>query len=141
MKHQALGRIGEETVKNHLKRKGFRCIEQNYQKKWGEIDLILKKGNTLHFIEVKTVSRGTRPQNGSAYVSRENICRAVSHGTWRPEDNVDRRKLQKLIRTAETWMLERKYNGEWQLDVAAVKIDSTQKSGKIKIIDNVILEE
>ena len=75
-------------------------------------------------MEVKTVSHET-----SAYL--------VSHETWMPEENVQRHKLQKLFRTIETWLLEYAYEGEWQLDVAAVRIDVPHKSGRIKMIENV----
>lgn len=56
---QIIGDLGEGVVCNYLKNKGFCVIQRNYWKPWGEIDIIAKKGNILHFIEVKTVTRET----------------------------------------------------------------------------------
>ena len=122
--HIYIGKMGEEAVTNHLKRHGYNINTRNYRKKWGEIDIVTEKNGVVHFVEVKTVSRGT---NNSS----------VAHETWLPEENVDRRKLQKLFRTIETWILEHTYEGEWQLDVASVWIDTKNKKGRIKIIENV----
>lgn len=123
--HIRVGWIGEEATVNHLKRKGYSIQGRNYRKKWGEIDLIVEKDGVLHFIEVKTVSCETRAST-------------VAHETWLPEENVEPRKLKKLFRTIETWLLEHKYHGEWQLDVASVWIDIEKKHGRIKVIENVI---
>ena len=126
MKHIETGNIGEIAVANHLKRKGFSIISTNYAKKWGEIDIIAQFKDKVHFFEVKTISRETK--------------QSVAHETWLPEENVNRRKLQKLLRTIETWVAEHYYEGEWQLNVAAVQIDPKKQKAVVKIIDNVILE-
>jgi putative endonuclease len=124
--HIRIGKIGEEAAANYLKRKGYTIEGRNYRKKWGEIDVIAKKGGKIHFVEVKTVSY--------------EVTIPVSHGTWLPEENVDQRKLQKLFRTIETWLFEHHYKGEWQLDVASVWINTKSKKGRIKIIENVIAD-
>lgn len=49
------GDIAEQKACDYLKSQGFEIIEQNfYAKKLGEIDIICKKDNTYHFIEVKS---------------------------------------------------------------------------------------
>lgn len=123
--HIRVGQAGEEAVANHLGRKGYVILGRNYRKKWGEIDIIAKKDAIIHFIEVKTVSYGTHSSD-------------VSHGTYLPEENVSRRKLQKILRTIETWLLENRHTGAWQIDVASVWIDAKQRKGRIKLIENVI---
>jgi putative endonuclease len=123
--HIRIGQIGEGTVANYLKRKGYSLRGRNYRKKWGEIDLIAEKGSTVHFVEVKTVSCETKSDT-------------VSHETWLPEENVERRKLAKLFRTIETWLLEHQYDGKWQLDVVSVWLDLKNKRGRIKILENII---
>lgn len=65
-KKQTIGDLGEGIVCNYLKNKGFRIIERNYWKPWGELDIIAQKDGILHFIEVKAVT-----QNYSEY-SRNN---------------------------------------------------------------------
>lgn len=147
MKHTELGNIGETTVLNHLKKKGFRFVERNYRKKWGEIDLILQKGKKIHFVEVKTVSC----ENFASIVSRETTKSMFSRGNseseslfrediWRPEENVHQKKLQKLHRTIQTWLSERNYTGAWQLDVVSVRLSMKHRRGTIKIISDVVSE-
>ena len=47
------GQWAEINVAQHLKLKGYLILDKNYQKKWGEIDIIAKKGGVLIFVEVK----------------------------------------------------------------------------------------
>ena len=49
------GNTAEEIVVLYLKNTGFQILDQNYLRKWGEIDIVAKKLRKIHFIEVKTV--------------------------------------------------------------------------------------
>ena len=48
------GQRGEELAARYLKRKGYELVAQNYRSRFGEIDLIVRKGELLVFCEVKT---------------------------------------------------------------------------------------
>ena len=49
------GLKGEETAESHLREtRGMICLERRYRSKCGEIDLIMKEGGTIVFVEVKT---------------------------------------------------------------------------------------
>ena len=52
------GRWGEELARRYLERRGYELVERNYRTRFGEIDLILREGDTLVFVEVK-LRRGT----------------------------------------------------------------------------------
>lgn len=47
------GKEGELLVAQHLMKNGYSIVNQNYRKRFGEIDLIAKKDDTLVFVEVK----------------------------------------------------------------------------------------
>ena len=49
-----LGREGESLARNYLERKGYSYLTGNFKRAHGEIDLIMRDGGTLVFIEVKT---------------------------------------------------------------------------------------
>ncbi len=51
---KALGRLGETTAEAFLHGKGYRILERNYRCRLGEVDLIVEKEGTIHFVEVKT---------------------------------------------------------------------------------------
>lgn len=123
---QKIGELGEKMAKMFLVKHGFNVVAQNYTKKWGEIDIIACKNKTLHFIEVKSVSRKTNLLN----VSRETI---------EPEDNMHPKKLERLYRTIETYLAEKQvsHETEWQLDLACVYLDHIKKTAKVKFIENI----
>jgi putative endonuclease len=128
-----IGAYGEQLAVNYLKNKGFIVLEVNYLKKWGEIDIVAREttGDSaiIRFVEVKTVS----------YETIAALKRAVTHETWQPEDNVHFKKIQRMNRTIESWLLENQCYLEWQIDIAAVRIVVADKYASVKYIPNVIL--
>lgn len=133
-KKNKIGAIGEKIAARFLKNKGFTILDQNYLKKWGEIDLIARKKvknkQTIHFIEVKTVSYETKTYLNKARAIRE----------WRPEERVTREKLQKMHRTIESWLGENNSEDiDWQIDVVAVRVVPHEKYATVKYIQNVII--
>lgn len=49
----AKGKEGELYVAQYLQNNGYKILAQNYRKRFGEIDIIAKKNDTLIFVEVK----------------------------------------------------------------------------------------
>jgi putative endonuclease len=47
------GAWGEDLALRYLLRRGYKLVERNYRKRRGEIDLIVRKEETLVFVEVK----------------------------------------------------------------------------------------
>jgi putative endonuclease len=47
-------RLGEDLAADFLKKQGYKVIERNFRKGYGEIDIIALKDKTLIFAEVKT---------------------------------------------------------------------------------------
>ncbi|HRN47849.1 MAG TPA: YraN family protein, partial [Niabella sp.] len=52
--HNDLGKTGEELAVQYFITRGYEILNQNWRFSHYEIDLIAKKNNKLHFIEVKT---------------------------------------------------------------------------------------
>lgn len=124
-KHTArrrLGDIGEDIACKFLVKRGFKIVERNYLRKWGEIDIVARKDGVARFIEVKSVSHGTRQGEGLAV---------------RPEENMHSRKIGRLIRTIETYLLHKKLDCEWQLDLVTVKIDMRDRMARVELIENI----
>ncbi len=48
-----VGKWGEEQAARYLNKKGWKLLAAGYRCRMGEIDLIVRKGNTLAFVEVK----------------------------------------------------------------------------------------
>lgn len=80
-----LGQLGEREAERFLRRAGLRVVARGFRCRAGEIDLILRDGDTLVFAEVKT------------------RCR-TDWGT--PAEAVGWRKRARIVRTAY-WFLAR----------------------------------
>lgn len=50
---QKFGKASESVAVRHLKKNGYKILQQNYRTKLGEIDIIAKDKQTLVFVEVK----------------------------------------------------------------------------------------
>ena len=129
-RNKEIGAWGETIATNYLIKQGFLIIDRNFLKKWGEIDIVARgTDKKVHFVEVKTVS----------YETKHYLNEAVTRRTWRPEENVHPYKLKKFNRAIESWLSEKKYNGEWQIDVIGVRVVPREKYATVMLISNVIL--
>ena len=117
-----IGALGENMACRFLVKHGFRILDRNYSKKWGEIDIVAEKDKIFRFIEVKSI---------------------VSYETnrYRPEENVHYQKLKRLSRVIQTYLLDKKvsYETEWQIDVLAVFLDLNNKKAKFRFTENIII--
>jgi Holliday junction resolvase-like predicted endonuclease len=147
-----IGDIGENIACKFLMKRGFEIVEKNYLKKWGEIDIIARKGDKLHFVEVKSVTR-----ESLKYVSP--ACPARETDSYRPEDNLHPWKLKRLSRVIQTYLLGYRGNksvslqkggqayetmsksGEtdWQFDVAVVYLDLKSMTARVNYMEDIIL--
>ncbi|MDB5237611.1 MAG: hypothetical protein JWL88_713 [Parcubacteria group bacterium] len=103
-----IGNWGESAVAEYLRRLGFRILGRNIAFKTGELDIVARKGSVLHIIEVKTLKCDEFPDA------------ARIEDRYDPADNLSFYKLQKVRRTAEWYMAQKGWEGEWQIDGALV---------------------
>ena len=116
---QKIGNIGESLACRFLEGRGFKIVERNYRKKWGELDIVAEKGGVLHFVEVK----------------------AISNPNFRPEDAVRAWKKERMSRAIRTYLLDRKISDDkdFEIDIVAVFLDFPRKKARIRILENVNL--
>lgn len=50
---RSIGQRGEDEAARHLEAQGLRLLERNYRCRGGEIDLVMREGNTLVLVEVR----------------------------------------------------------------------------------------
>lgn len=109
-KHE-IGSGGEIAACQYLECNNYTIVDKNFTCKSGEIDIIAKDKNYLVFIEVKT-----RKSNDYGY----------------PSEFVNRSKQQKIIKTAEYYLMLRNIkNYEARFDV--IEVISNKKDGKTNI--------
>ncbi len=131
---QKLGTIGEDCACKYLQKKGYKVIDRNYLKKWGEIDIVTIKEKKIHFIEVKSVSREITSGTGKS------VIRETSNG-YRPEDNMHPWKLQRLGRVIQSYLLEKDISDDvdWQLDLVTVHVDMNKRLSRVFMLPDIIL--
>lgn len=59
---QQLGQWAEQTALKLLKEQNYEWVASNYHSRRGEVDLIVKRGNELIFVEVKARGQGNYGQ-------------------------------------------------------------------------------
>lgn len=85
--NKSIGGNGEDFAALILQTKGYEILERNYRTKLGEIDIIAKKDNVLHFVEVKT-----RTQKTYGY----------------PAESVTEDKLNRIRKASQIYMFNKK---------------------------------
>ncbi len=124
-KTQKIGELGEEIACKYLKNKGFVIIERNYTLKFGEIDIVAKKGDCIHFVEVK-----------SKTLFFEDFNKKNEAGL-NPEENMHPKKLERLYRTVETYVSSYALITDWQIDLLCLYYDPIVKKAKIDFYENI----
>ncbi|MBX4205368.1 MAG: YraN family protein [Candidatus Doudnabacteria bacterium] len=106
-----LGQLGETLVAETYLKLGFEVLDRNYKfahgRQMGELDLVVRKGNQVIFVEVKT-RRGNK------------------FGT--PFDSVDIYKQRKLVKMVKLYLSVKRISPDinYRIDVAAVDIDNRE---------------
>lgn len=130
VKHMAtdkkiIGNKGEDLVTRFLMKQGYKIIQRNYLKPWGEIDIVAKNKDFIHFIEVKAKEiTDEKYKNSSSY---------------RPEDHMHPWKIQRFKRIIETWIMEKDYEGDWQIDVAIAYISPNKELESVDMFWDIVL--
>ena len=110
MHTKAKGNVAEEKGCDYLRQNGFRIIDRNVYNRFGEIDIIALRDNVLHFIEVKSAVTYEQAVN-----------------------NITASKLQKLLRTIQTYLQQKRLNLDYCIDALIVT------DGEIEWIENITL--
>lgn len=96
-----LGQTGEELAALHLMEENYQILDRNWNLHKGcEIDIIARKGNVLHFIEVKT---------------------RKSDNITTPEQAIDKKKIKNIMRAIKDYRYLRcLHRIEYQIDSIAI---------------------
>ncbi|PCI27499.1 hypothetical protein COB55_05720 [Candidatus Wolfebacteria bacterium] len=138
-KHNVVGAKGEMIAIKFLKRKGFNILDTNYSRKWGELDIVAKREGRIHFVEVKTSSRDLRSVTcvTEGIVSRETF--GLDSVGYRPEENMHYHKKERLKRVIQTYLIDKRMDSEFQVDLVVVYLDDVSKKAVVDYLPNILL--
>lgn len=108
-----LGPWGEIQAVDYLRLQGYAILACNYRTRFGEIDIVAKKGKALAFVEVK-------------------LRKTDAFGEAR--EFVDKRKQERLRNTALLWLEENDCDLQPRFDVIEVYAPEGTKTFRPKII-------
>lgn len=111
-----IGRIGENIARKHLENKGYKIIEQNYKTRYLEIDLIASFKKNLVFFEVRT-------KTGEDFGS--------------PEETIDKRKINKLIKNAQIYTGIHAYQGGYRIDAICIVLNQDLTLNRLNHYENI----
>ncbi len=110
------GQLAEKAAAKHLKRCGYKIVEQNYFSRFGEIDIIAEKDEYLIFVEVKF--RKSNAFGGGAAA-------------------VDRRKQERIKKTAMLYLQKYREEPSVRFDVVVItSADEKIRKEDVEIIEN-----
>ncbi len=110
-------RLGEDKACEFLKKLGYKIIDRNFRKGYGEIDIVAVHDNTLIFVEVKTRS---------------------SNAFGTPFEAITPWKLRPLLKTAEFYKLTHKsLPDSLRIDAVGVTLDQNKEVESIEHIKNI----
>ena len=121
-----IGNLGENVAAEYLTRHGFNVRDRNVLRKTGELDLVGEKGNTLHFVEVKTIVTENFPSEKD------------TGDDYDPSLNLHETKIRKVARTGEWYVLEKNWEGEWQVDACLVWLRRRDGMAKIRYLPQIV---
>lgn len=116
MRHQQLGKIGEDFASAFLQNKGYSILQRNFKARYGEIDIIAIYQEILIFVEVKTRT-------------------SIQFGT--PEEAVTSKKLQEIIKTSEYYLLLHPFSSVMRIDVISLLLNAKGEVEKCTHLENV----
>ena len=121
-----IGALGESVAAEYLRRHGFSIRDRNIARKTGELDLIAEKEDTLHFIEVKTILADEFSRDDDA------------GDDYDPSLNLHEMKIRKVARTGEWYVLEKGWEGEWQVDGCLVWLRRKDGMAKVRYLPQIV---
>ena len=100
--HNEIGKLGEKMAAEHLQKKGYSILKQNYVFGKAEVDIVAEINKQLVFVEVKT--------RQSSYLSD-------------PEYTVSMRKQKLVIKAADAYIKEFDLDMEARFDIITIIVN------------------
>ena len=110
LKEYLFGFKSEDRAVKYLKNLGYEIVDRNFKSKFGEIDIVAKKDEILHFIEVKATS-----------------------GEYESIYRVTPKKIEKIIKTLNLYILKHKFEGLYQVDAITIS------KNEIRLLENITI--
>lgn len=121
MTKEEIGHLGEDRAQKYLLKNNYKIADTNFTTNLGEIDIIATKKDIIAFVEVKTRVEGS---------------------FTRPVEAVSRTKINKIIKTAQLYMMRNYVKLQPRFDICEVTYyKETQQFRVTNYIKNAFQQE
>ena len=116
-----LGSAGEALARRHLETQGLEWVSSNWRCSAGEIDLVMRDGAELVFVEVK-LRRGEM--------------------AGRAEDSISAAKGKKLLAAGDWYVEAHPEVGDpiWRIDLVAITLDRAGRVERVTHVANAVVD-
>ncbi len=114
---QIIGAAGEKAAEEWLAGEGFEIVARNWRSGHYELDIVAKRGDTIHFVEVKT-------RDDASWES--------------PEDAMNRAKQRSFRMAVQAWLAQNPSDLEPQMDLIAI-YTSTDGKPRVRYIPETVI--
>ena len=121
-----VGALGEKLACEYLRRHGMKILARNVTRKTGEIDVVARKTESLHFVEVKTIICVQFAEDGD------------DADRYDPSSNIHEAKIRRIARTSEWYVANVDWEGEWQLDAVLVWLRRRDGMAKVRYLPQIL---
>jgi putative endonuclease len=101
------GLLAEDRAISFLEERGFEIVERNFHSRYGEIDIVAKRDEITHFIEVKSGSN------------------------FNPIQNMTEKKLRKILKTVEVFLQKFEIDSQISIDLITIRGE------EIELLENI----
>ena len=121
-----IGALGEKVACEYFRRNGMKIVAKNVARKTGEIDVIGKEHDPLHFVEVKTIVCEVFPSERS------------TDDSYDPSANLHEAKIRRVARTSEWYVASIDWEGEWQVDGVLVWLRKADGRALVRYLPQIL---
>jgi putative endonuclease len=116
---QALGDAGEQHARRLLEGDGYACLAEKWRCRAGELDLVMRRGEDLVFVEVK-VRRG---------------------GVVEAEQAVTPAQQRRLLAAAQEYLVAHQdlLDLTWRIDLVGITLDRSGRVTRVSHLENAII--
>ncbi len=121
-----IGNLGEKVAAEYLRRQGMKIVAKNVARKTGEIDIVARKRDCLHFVEVKSILCVQFPDD------------ADNNDRYDPSVNLHEAKIRRVARTSEWYVANTDWEGEWQVDAVLVWLRTRDGKARVRYLPQIL---
>ena len=110
------GKRGEDIAREFLEKKGYEIVVQNYKTRYGEIDLVGRKGGELVITEVRT---------------------KIGENFATPEESLTKKKIKKVWLNALAYVSKNNWQGNYRVDAVCIVLKFNGEVERLEHYENI----